>query len=65
MSKELFETLTDEVIVLYEKTRAENLNYDAFYKELEEIRNKHNISKGEMADYLGFMNAYMMGDLNA
>lgn len=65
MLKELFETLTDEVMDLYEKTRAENLSFDEFYKEIEEIRNKHNISEGEMAHYLDFLNAHSRGDLDA
>lgn len=65
ISKEIFEVLTDEVLDLYEKTRAENLSYDKFCEEMEKIRNKHNISKGEMADYIGFMNAHFTGDLDA
>lgn len=65
ISKEVFEVLTDEVFDLYEKTRAEKLSYDKFCEEMEKIRNKYNISKLEMADYLRFINAHMRGDLDA
>lgn len=65
ISKELFETITDEVMDLYEKTREENLSFDEFYKDMEKIRKKHNIPEGEMAHYLEFMNARLRGDLDA
>lgn len=65
ISKELFVTLTDQVLDLYEKVIVENLSYDKFCEEMEKIRNKHNISKLEMADYLRFINAHMRGDLDA
>lgn len=65
ISKEVLEVLTDEVFDLYEKTRAEKLSYDEFHKEIEEIRNKHNISEGEMAHYLEFLNARLKGDFDA
>ncbi len=65
ISKEVFEVLTEEVLDLYEKTRAEKLSFNEFYKEMEKLRKKHNISKGEMADYIGFMNAHFTGDLDA
>lgn len=65
ISKEVFEILTEEVITLFERTRAEHLGYEEFHKEIEEIRNKHNISEGEMAHYLEFLNARLKGDLDA
>lgn len=65
ISEELFETLTDEVMDLHEKTRAENLSFEEFYKDMEKIRKKHNISEGDMAHYLEFMNTHLRGDLDA
>ena len=65
ISKELFEVLTEEVIDLHEKTRVENLSFDDFYKEMEKIRNKHNISEFEMAYYIEFLNDHFRGGLDA
>lgn len=65
ISKEVFEILTDEVMDLHEKTRAENLSFEEFYKDMEKIRKKHNISEREMAHYLEFMNTHLRGDLDA
>ena len=65
ISEELFEVLTEEVIDLHEKTRVENLSFDDFYKEMEKIRNKHNISEFEMAHYIEFLNLSLKGDLDA